>query len=162
MAAPKGNKYAKGNPNSGRPPKYDLEQEAKDLLEWSLSDAATSLYQFTNEKPYLASELREFALRSEVFAVALKKAKERIGQRREEHCNDEMMNYGVWARSARMYSTLLDDHEEEVEDRKHKRNLEKIEFEIKKKKEADITVSEEISTQFNDLMKQITRLQSDL
>ena len=161
MPAPKGNQYAKGNPSgkAGAPPKYDLEAEAKDLLEWSEGDTATSLYQFTNEKEYLASDLREFALRSEVFSVALKKAKERIGQRREEHCNDEMMNYGVWNRSARLYSTMLDEHEDDIEEKKHKRALDKIDYEIKKKNEVQSLVSEEVASQFKDLMDQITRMQ---
>lgn len=159
MPAPKGNQYAVGN-EGGRPPKYDLEQEARDLLEWSLLDNATTLYKFTNEKDYCASELCEFARRSDVFAAALKKAKERIGDRREDQANDGILNYGIWNRWAPVYSDMLHQHEDELEERKHQRALAKIDYEIKKKNEIQSTVSEDISSQFSDLMNQIQKLQN--
>jgi len=160
MAAPKGNQYAKGCTTSGRPPKYDLIEEAKDLDEWSKTADADSLYSFTYHKDYLASELCEFARRSDEFAVSLKKAKERIAINREIKCNNQTMNYGVWARSAAMYCKILDDFEEIKEDRKQKRALEKIDYEYSKKKEVDVSVSQEIKDQFETLMTQISSKQS--
>jgi hypothetical protein len=160
MAAPKGNQYAKGCETSGRPPKYDLLVEAKDLNEWSKTPDADSLYSFTYNKDYLVSELWEFAKRSDEFADALKKAKERIAINREIKCNNQTMNYGVWARSAAMYSKSLYDFEEMKEDLKQKRVLEKIDYEYSKKKEVDVSVSQEIKEQFDTLMSQISSKQS--
>jgi hypothetical protein len=78
MPAPKGNKNALGCQTSGRPPKYDLIQEAKDLLEFSKQESCWTLEDFTDDKEYCASELSYFAKRSIEFSKALKKAKERI------------------------------------------------------------------------------------
>lgn len=137
MAAPKGNQYAKGNPNSGRPPKYNLEKEASDLLLFSKRETCLSLEDFTDDKDYCASDLCEFARRSEVFSAALKKAKERIGKRREHFVNLDKLNYGVWNRSARLYSTLLKDDEEDVKDRDLERKIKLLQKEFELKKEAE-------------------------
>lgn len=121
MAAPKGNQYAVGN-SGGAPPKYDLEKEAKELEEWSLREDATSLYIFTDPKDYLACELSGFAERSEVFAKALKKAKERIGLRRERGANSGTIKNNVWERYAPVYDTMLHAHEESDKDRQAERS----------------------------------------
>jgi hypothetical protein len=101
-----GNRNALGN-EGGRPPKYDLEKEADVLLEWAKKPDSTALYQFTNDKEYLYDDLDDFAIRSPKFSLALKKAKELIGQHREEHCNIGTMNYGVWSRSQAIYHAHL-------------------------------------------------------
>lgn len=131
MAAPKGNQYAKGNPNSGRPPKYDLEKEAAELLEFSKRDSCIKLEDFTYNKDYCASDLCDFARKSEVFSSALKKAKERIGSRREDFANIDKLNYGIWNRSARLYSTLLRDDEEDVKDLDLERKIKLAEYQAK-------------------------------
>ncbi len=105
-AAMMGNQNALGH-GFGRPSKYDLVKEAKDLDEWSKKPDSTSLYQFTNDKDYLHDELDDFADRCPIFALTLKKTKERIGQRREEYCNSGAMNYGVWNRSQALYHSKL-------------------------------------------------------
>jgi hypothetical protein len=102
-----GNQNALGSTTNGRPSKYDLIKEAKDLEEWSAKPDSTSMYQFTNDKDYLHDELDDFADRCPVFALAFKKAKERVGQRREEYCNAGTMNYGVWNRSQAIYHSKL-------------------------------------------------------
>ena len=121
----------------GRPRKYDLIEEAKDLLEWSKLDNALTLYDFTDDKDYLASELSGFAKAEPEFAKALKKAKERIGNRREQHANDDMINYGVWARSASLYSTILDDWEEDKKDRDLQRKKELFDYELMRKNQTE-------------------------
>lgn len=105
--APKGNKNALGSTTNGRPPKYDLEKEAADLLEWAKKPSSTAIYQFTRDKDYLADELDEFADRSVVFALSYKKAKEIVGQNREEYCNAGLMRDRVWERSAPLYHSKL-------------------------------------------------------
>lgn len=101
----------------GRPDKFDLIKEAEDLLAWASKDNSTSLYEFTYHKDYLAQELTDFAIREPKFALALKKAKERIAINREGGCNRGTLNYGVWHRSAHMYDKILDESEETKKDR---------------------------------------------
>jgi len=108
----------KGNQNGvghgfGRPRKYDYEAEGKELFEWSKLPTSTAVYQFTrdHDKEYLADELDEFADREPAFALYYKKAKENIGQNREDLCNVGAMNYGVWARSAARYHKGLHSFE---------------------------------------------------
>lgn len=127
-----GNQCGVGN-EGGRPLKYDLEQEAQDLLKWSLRDDATSLYRFTDHKEYLAQQLSQFAEQSTAFSLALKKAKERIAIRREDQCNSEIMNYGVWSRSVSLYDKLVDDVEEDKKEKELERKKRLIDYEIEKK-----------------------------
>ena len=117
----------------GRPQKYDLKEEAKLLLEWSAKKSSLSLYEFTRDKDYLAAELTDFAAREPEFALALKKAKENVGQNRENGCNLNTVNYGVWGRWASIYQETLNDHEEEKEIRKLEKSklLEKYKEELK-------------------------------
>ncbi len=131
--APKGNKNALGN-QGGRPPKYDLLIEAQELLEWSLKDDSTAIYQFTNLKEYCADELNDFADRCSVFALALKKAKERVGQRREQKCSTGEMNYGVWNRSAPIYHKQLHKFEESIKDADMQRKIKIADHENEKNK----------------------------
>jgi len=124
MPAPKGHPcYFK---NNGRPPKYDLEKEAADLLEWSLKPDSTAIYEFAYNKEYLVAQFDEFCDRSETFSKAYKKAKERVAKNRADKCSKNEMNYGVWAKSAAIYDHLLRQHNrEEVEH--------KIDYEVMKK-----------------------------
>jgi len=117
MAAPKGNQYAVGNPNSGRPPKYDeayLEIEAADLLSFADKEDSTSIYQFVNPKEYNVDQLTDFCKRSEVFCHALKKAKARIGYNREKKVHENKFNYGIQQRAAGIYDSLLHDYEDSL------------------------------------------------
>lgn len=106
MAPPKGHSYANGH---GRPREHDYIALAEDLLKWSLREDALSIYGWTDDKTFSATELVAFAEREPYFAEAYKKAKERVGLRRERGvCSKEQyMNYGCWARSAWMYDPLL-------------------------------------------------------
>ena len=159
MGAPKGNKHAVGN-KGGRPRKYDLELEAKELLDFSLKDECLSLEDFTNLKEYCASDLSRFASESLEFCEALKKAKERIGNRREKKANTNEMNYGVWSRSARLYQIPLSLSEDQVKENELERKMRLVEYEMKLKSKIDSNVTENILSQFNDLMHQLSGLQS--
>lgn len=79
MAAPKGNKYAKGLKHSGRPKKYTLEwmeNEAKLFEEWMKKKDSVFIKQFAVERGYLSSYFADFAAESKVFDDVLKRAKE--------------------------------------------------------------------------------------
>jgi hypothetical protein len=80
MAAPKGNQYAKGSVNNGRPLIYDderIEEEAAALLEWIKVDSDAKLYigSFARERGYDRARLSEFARANNVFARAYALAK---------------------------------------------------------------------------------------
>lgn len=109
--APKGSKNALGN-SGGRPPEWDLDKEADELLEWSLKEDSTSLYQFTDLKEYLAQQLSQFAEQNTKFSLALRKAKERIGIRRERGANIGTIRNNVWERYAPVYDTMLHEFED--------------------------------------------------
>ena len=95
----------------GRPPSYDLVKEAQELLEWAQNPDSTAIYQFTRNKVYLYDDFERFSEQSPDFAEAYKKAKELVGQNREEKCNSGELNYGVWQRSAGLYHDRLNKYE---------------------------------------------------
>src|SRR5208337_5321498 len=97
---------------AGRPRKYDLVHEAKELDEWSKLPDSYSLYEFTDLKDYCAQDLSCFAKDCEEFAESLKKAKERLGVRREKAVHAGTYNYGVWNPNARVYDKLLKNSED--------------------------------------------------
>lgn len=148
MGAPKGNKHAVGN-KGGRPRKYDLELEAKELLDFSLKDECLSLVDFTHLKEYCASDLSRFSSESLEFCEALKKAKERIGNRREKKVNTNELNYGVWSRSARLYEKILRDEEEESKDLETERKMKLLEYELKLKAQVAAQASSPFQASIN-------------
>ena len=129
----------------GRPPKYDLEREAKELLDWAKNPDSTAIYQFTRLKDYLYEDFEDFASKSAVFSEAYKKAKELVGQNREEKCNSGELNYGVWNRSAGIYHDRLKKHERD----------EKV-FEIEAKARALMCEAQKVN--LSELAKQLGTL----
>jgi hypothetical protein len=101
---------------AGRPREHDYLKEAQDLEEWSLLEDSINLYAFVDRKPYLASELSEFAKRCPEFAESLKKAKNRIALRRERMLCAGKLHIAAWGRSARLYDTLLKNQEDQDKD----------------------------------------------
>jgi hypothetical protein len=100
----------------GRPREYDYAQEGRELEAWAQLDTSLNLYGFTKNKPYLASQMCEFAHASEEFSQSLKKAKELIALRREEKLNEGKLHIAAWGRSARMYDGLLKKQEDQDKD----------------------------------------------
>ena len=92
MAAPKGNKFAYGNPNTGRPATWTkeiIEKEAELLMKWCRKESSLILRKFaclrgyTHAYIYKWSDPNDKAF-SEVFYDAFHFAKSVIGTRREE------------------------------------------------------------------------------
>jgi len=133
----KGNKLAVGNPNSGAPRKYDLLQEAAELLEWSKQDNALRLYDFTNDKDYPTQRLEAFSKQERVFFDALIIAKNRLANRREQHANDNMLSANVYNKTAHIYDHEMRDTDEDIKERDFKRRLKLMEKEIEKKASVD-------------------------
>jgi hypothetical protein len=97
----------------GRPVKYDLEEIAKDMLEWSLEDNAMSLLDFTFDKEYCADDLPKWSKEDPQFSLTFKKVKERIAKRREDAINRGEMEKGVHHRIQGFYYNTLRDYERE-------------------------------------------------
>lgn len=133
----------------GRPKKYDLTKEAKDLDNWSKNKDSYSLYEFTFHKDYLATELSKFASQSPEFSQSLKKAKERIVCNREQGVNANVYNYGLWNRNARVYDSILKLTEDED-----------LDAEARRKKDIISNLTPETVNKFDELMKLISTLQS--
>lgn len=78
MSAPKGNQFALGN-KGPEPTKYTpefIEQEAYALVKWMGKNDNIYFKRFALERGYPPDELSRFAKKSEVFALALKMARE--------------------------------------------------------------------------------------
>lgn len=108
--APKGNQYAVGNPNSGRPEIYseaDLEQMAKDLIEWAKLPTSRIYRKWLAEKGIYPSRCTELKARSKVFADAIEYAKYLVGTRREELSMEGEISDGLVRQTAPCYDPDL-------------------------------------------------------
>lgn len=105
MAAPKGNKNALGNENSGRPA-VDLIQMAKDLIEWSYQPDALNLIGFSSPRRMSVTKLPEWAEKNVEFREALNLAKENIGINRFKAACGNLMPQVFYTRSEGMYDPL--------------------------------------------------------
>lgn len=159
MPAPKGNKYAVGN--SGGKAKYDLDREAKDLLEWSLRDDALRLYGFTNPKDYDWDDLDDFAKRSEVFSLALKKAKKRLALRREDYVSKGLLKECVYNKTMHIYDKEYRSVDKELKDEEQDRKLKLIEAEIRLKASSEIKTTEQQQSNHEDIVSAIMSIQSE-
>lgn len=113
MPAPKGNKFAVGN--KGKPKQWDVEAEAKDLLEWSKSPEALVLRKHGPLRGYSSDTMHRWAEENEVYRQAYNQAKDIIGARREEIL---ILNSSAspFQRYASWYDKQLRDHEKEKAD----------------------------------------------
>jgi hypothetical protein len=83
MAPARGNKWAVGNPNSGRPCKFDKEAEFKALEEWAKTDEALVFRMFPCMRGYSHDTLENWAIENDVFLDIYNVALETVGARRE-------------------------------------------------------------------------------
>jgi len=116
MGAPKGNQYAAGNPNSGRPLLYtdeELEQMAKELIEWAKTSEAKIYRKWLAERGIYPSVCKDLRERSKVFSNAIDYAKYLIGCRREELAIEGIMPEGIWSKTNAVYD--IDIREWELE-----------------------------------------------
>lgn len=87
MGAPKGNQYAAGNPNSGRPLRFsdeDLERMAVEMVQWAKTSDAIVYREWMADREICYSVAHSLKERSKVFAKAIEVTKYIIGVRREK------------------------------------------------------------------------------
>lgn len=114
MPAPKGHLYSSGH-GKGRPPKYDLDEEAKLLNEWAEKEDSLILRAFAALRNYSSQDkMQDYAVINENFRRALNRAKILIGTRREELALKNKVNFQVFNRYASLYDKELFDHEKEI------------------------------------------------
>lgn len=131
MPAPKGNQYGKGSTTSGRPPKFDLDEEAKALLEWAQDEESLVLREFAAIRNYSAQEkLNEYAERSDVFREAYNKARVLIGSRREKLIIKGKGHPAAFQRYAALYDRELKQHEKELRESENNIHSGSIKIEI--------------------------------
>ena len=108
MPAPKGNKYAKGNPKvTGRPKKYCLKKEAAALLKWAKKPDSIHLAAFAIERGYSAPKLYLWRDENEDFREALVIAKDQLAMRIREGVNAKTYNERMGARDITAHDSLL-------------------------------------------------------
>ena len=113
MAAPKGNKYAKGH-GCGRPKKWIPEEEAELLLEWVKDEDNWILRGFAAYRGYAQQTMWKLAEDNEVFNDALNIAKNIISIRRETMCNFKELDTTLYHRYASIYDYKLKAHDLEM------------------------------------------------
>lgn len=110
MPAPLGNKYAVGN--SGKPKQFDIEAEAKDLIEWSKKPEALVLRKHGPLRGYHSATMNRWAEENQVYREAYNMAKDLIGARREELLIINQSS-APFQRYAKWYDQSLEKHERE-------------------------------------------------
>jgi len=115
MVFKKGNKCAAGNSNSGRPRRFNLEEEAKALVEWAQTKDALVLRVFAALRDYPSQEkMHEYCAMSDVYREAYNKAKVLIGARREQLLINGKGHPAPFNRYAALYDSELKQHEKEL------------------------------------------------
>lgn len=137
----------------GRPRIYDYDKEGDELVAWAETDDAMTLHGFTGPKPYCTQDFRDFAARSQHFALCLRKAKNLIAARREKKaCNNELPSF-VYNRTAHCYDNLIVEGDQDVKELDLQREMRLKEFEAKLKAAGDENVTADIKESFAALMQ---------
>ena len=112
----------------GRPLKYDREEEARLILEWSKKEDSINLLGFTTEREYPAEYLSVWSNENPNFSQVIKLVKQRIAVRREKMLNEGKLHNSTWQRCAAAYDTLLRDHEREQKEFESKLKQKELEI----------------------------------
>jgi len=97
----------------GRPAKWDVEEEARLLLEWVKKPDSVRLLDFANERGFWSGQYADWEKENENFSYALKKAKDVLASRREKLANEGVLNYGIYNRNQLIYDHSLKMSERE-------------------------------------------------
>jgi len=97
----------------GRPIKYNKDEWAEKLYEWSKKDDAINLVGFCADNDIPSEYLSVWAKENDNFSQSLKIAKLKIAQRREKLVSEGKLYHGAWQRGAGVYDSILHTHERE-------------------------------------------------
>jgi hypothetical protein len=96
---------------AGRPIEYDLEEMAKELIEWSKEATSLNLIGFSSPRGFSVTRLPDYARTNPKFSEALQLAKENISQNRFDAACAEVMPEKFYSRCEGMYDPLYHRHE---------------------------------------------------
>lgn len=102
---------------AGRPREYDAEKIANELIEWSKDEESINIAQFCADRGYLPGLIWRLEKESDDFSYAYTIARLKLAERRERLMNNNLLNYGAWARYQRGYDPFLAKDEEDKEDK---------------------------------------------
>lgn len=103
----------------GRPPEYDLNEEAAALEEWAKKDDSIYMLEFAILREYPAQYLSEWAKKDANFCISFKKAKQQIAARQMKKVQTGEFNYGVFQRMAGFHDSLLHEYEDSLKVREY-------------------------------------------
>lgn len=127
----------------GRPPQYDLDQLAEELLLWSTEPTSFNLIGFSRPRGISVTTLPEWANKHDRFAEALRLAKESIAMNRFEAALANEFPHSFFKSSEGQYDPL------------HNRYLrEEKEFESNLKKSENEGISNQTANLVSELIKE--------
>ena len=85
--------------------------EAEALELWSRKDTSDHLIGFCDNRNYDPGYISDFCEKSELFLLALKRAKTKIASRLHKKVNEGTFNYGIYMRVIGMYDKFIHNHE---------------------------------------------------
>lgn len=137
----------------GAPRKHNREQIALDLVEWAKLDDSINVNKFCAyyEPPFPVDNLSDWAKFDKAFRRSYDTAKTFIAFRREEWVSKGKLHVKPYDLAAPAYDKVI---------KREKRENAKFESKIKQKEENK--VPDIIVTKFDNLMSQISSVQSDL
>ncbi len=108
---------------AGRPPIYNMIEQAQAIEDWSKTDNATALVQFCNKQDIEPSYIYDWRDKSPEFSSALKKAKSRIAERIREQLHNKQFpyNYGLFMAEIGFHDPFHHDYTEGLKDSQAKR-----------------------------------------
>ncbi len=129
----------------GRPPTYNLHEQALAIEEWSKTDNATALVQFCNKQDIEPSYIYLWRDSNDEFCASLKKAKSRIAERIRERlgAKEKPYNYGLFMAEIGFHDPFYHDYTEGLKDADAKR---KKDIEGAKQSTYYITASNDLTT----------------
>ena len=101
----------------GRPPVYDAEKLAAELIDWSKNEESINITQFCCDRGYLPGLIWRLEKENTDFSNAYILARMKLAERRERMLNEGLLNYGAWQRYQRGFDPFLAKEEEEVADK---------------------------------------------
>lgn len=111
MPAPKGNQFAKGSTNSGRPKEYDRIQIGKDFVKWATNNPeALTVPMFAVSIGLHSGILRNWSRENEEFRALFIEAKEQIGVNRLRASQKDMLDASIYRAHIGNYDVDLNEY----------------------------------------------------
>ncbi len=121
---------------AGRPRRYDLDELADKLIEWSQQPQNITLLDFCNDYMIVQTYLSDWAREHKAFSEALLYAKSQIGARRERLVSYGKLATCAFGRAQGMYDRMINDYEREEKEFEYG-----LKSKVEEKKDRGITIN---------------------